>query len=85
MEKTTKNHHFHLPTDPSKRIEMVVAAFIGNGHLNRNVLANYYGLTQLQASTLLRDFLQHRINDVRWDSKRNSYRLIGYPIKNNTE
>ena len=75
----------HLPTDMSKRIEMVIAAFIGKGHLNRNILASYYGLTQLQASTLLRDFLQHRINDVRWDSKINSYRLVGYLKKHDLE
>ena len=83
MEKSSKPHHPHLPKDLSKRMEMVIAAFIGKGHLNRNVLAEYYGLSQLQASTLLRDFLHHRVNEVRWDSVTNSYHLIGYPTQQN--
>lgn len=81
MQKPHDLHQHSVPADLSKRIEMVVAACIGKGHVNRHVLAEYFGLSQLEASSLLRDFLQHRIHDVRWDAKNNSYVLLGYPTK----
>ena len=81
MEKNPTSNNSHLPADFSKRMEMVVAACIGTGFVNRHVLAQFYGLSQLEASSLLRDFLHHRIRDVRWDAKTNSYKLVGYPVK----
>ncbi len=85
MEKTSFSHHVPLTTDPTKRIESVVAVCIGMGYVNRHVLANYYGLTQLQASKLLREFLQAHIQDVRRDAKRDGYVLLGYPKKSDTK
>jgi hypothetical protein len=78
MEKKSSSHHSAFPTDPLKRVEMVVAACIGVGHVNRAVLADYYNLTPLQASLLLREFLTHRVQDIRRDAKNNGYTLVGY-------
>ena len=83
MEKTSFAHHTPLPTDPHKRVEMVVAACIGVGHINRDVLAEYYGLTQLQASIFLREFLQAHVNNIRRSPKSDGYTLLHYPKKRN--
>lgn len=71
----------HLPSDPVKRLESVVAVCISTGYVNRDVLAHYYSLSPLQASILLREFLQAHVNDVRRDTKCNGYVLLGYPQK----
>lgn len=81
MEKTSANHHSPLPVDLSKRIEMVVAVCISMGYVNRNMLAQYFGLSQLQASMLLREFLQHRVQDIRRAPHNDGYTLVGYPKK----
>jgi hypothetical protein len=81
MEKTSFSHHVSLPNDSAKRVAMVIAACIETGYINRVVLANYYGLTQLQASILLREFLQAHAQDVRREPKHNGYLLRGYPKK----
>lgn len=78
MENTFA-HHSSLPAEQTKRIELVVAVCISIGYVNRDLLAKYYGLTQLQASILLREFLQIHVNDVRRDIKQNAYVLLGYP------
>ncbi len=58
---------------------MVVAACISTGFVNREVLASYYNLHPLHASILLREFLSHRIKDIRRDAANNGYALVGYP------
>lgn len=79
MEKISSTHKPHLPPESLKRIDMVVAACIAIGYVNREVLVDYYDLTPLQASVLLREFLTHRVNDIRHDAGNNGYALIGYP------
>lgn len=81
MEKISVTHHSPLPVDLSKRIEMVVAVCISMGHVNRDLLAKYYRLSQLQASSLLREFLEHRVQDIRRAPHNNGYMLVGYPKK----
>lgn len=81
MKQTSFAQHTPLPTALNKRIEMVVATCIGVGHVNRDVLAKYYGLTKLQASILLREFFQAHVNDIRRDPKNDGYMLMGYPKK----
>jgi hypothetical protein len=76
--------HTPLPIDLSKRDDMVVAICISKGFVNRDLLAHYYGLSKLQASTLLRDFLEQRVHDIRRDDKNNGYILIGYPKRRET-
>lgn len=77
MTQTSAAHHSPLPTSPVKRVEMVVAACIGVGYVNRNVLVDYYGLTPLQASILLREFLQAHVNELERDPKNGGYVLLG--------
>jgi hypothetical protein len=85
MDKTSFLPHTSLPTDPAKRVEAVVAVCISVGQVSRDILAKYYGLTQLQASILLREFLQVHIHDVRrGDSERSTYILLGYPKRCDT-
>lgn len=74
-------HHATLPTELHKRVEMVIAVCIAHGHVNRDVLIEHFKLTPLQASVLLRDFLQAKSKEIRRDSKHNGYALIGYPHK----
>lgn len=81
MEKTSDTDNTALPTDPVKRVELVVAACLGIGHINRDLLASYYGLTPLQASVLLREFLQVHIQDIRRDANLDGFVLLGYPKK----
>lgn len=83
MQENHNQRNRQIPSELSKRIEMVIAACIHCGHVNRQVIADYYNIHQLEASTLLRDFIQHRVHDVRWDAKTNSYTLVGYPTKGN--
>lgn len=71
-------HHGALPTDLHKRIEMVVAACIAHGHVNRDVLIASFKLTPLQASVLLRDFLQVKSKEIRRDAHRNGYVLTNF-------
>lgn len=79
MKKSSASHHLSLSTNPLKRLEMVVAACISIGYVNREVLASYYNLHPLQASILLREFLRHHIKDIRRDVTHNGYALVGYP------
>lgn len=81
MEKTSFTDNIPLPIDSVKRVELVVAACLGIGYINRDLLASYYGLTPLQASVLLREFLQAHIRDIRRDGNLGGYVLLGYPNK----
>jgi len=58
-----------------KRVEMVVAACLNTGYVNRDVLSKCYQLTPLQASVLLREFLRHRSQEIRRDETHNGYVL----------
>ena len=84
MNKSPFDPHPSLPADPVKRVEEVVAVCIDLGYVNRDVLANHYGLSQLQASILLREFLQVHSNDVHSDTEHGAYVLIEYPSKRNS-
>lgn len=78
MENKTNTHRASFPTDPVKRVDSVMAVCVALGHVNRDVLAQYYGFTQLEASILLREFLQTHVKDVRRDTKNDCYVLLGY-------
>jgi hypothetical protein len=75
MEKFSFDHHLPLPTDSTKRVEMVVAACLSRGYVNRDVLSECYQLTQLQASVLLREFLHHHSQEIRRHETHNGYIL----------
>lgn len=77
--KKTFTPDTHLPSDPVERVKSVVAVCISIGYVNRNVLAKYYDLTPLQASILLREFLQALVNDVRRDVRYDGYSLLSHP------
>ena len=79
MDQTSNSCHAVLPAEVSKRVDMVVAVCMGKGYVNRKMLAKFYGLTQLQASILLREFLENRPHDVRHDCQNNRYVLVSYP------
>jgi hypothetical protein len=75
MEKISSADHLPLPTDSTKRVEMVVAACLSTGYVNRDVLSKCYQLTPLQASVLLREFLHHHSQEIRRDETHNGYIL----------
>ena len=79
MEKFSSSHHLPLPTDSTKKVEMVVAACLSTGYVNRDVLMKCYQLKPLQASVLLREFLHHHSHEIRRDETHNGYMLMKYP------
>lgn len=87
MKKTSHSPHWPLPEDTLKRLDMVVAACSETGYIDRDVLANYYKLTPLQASILLREFLTHHVRDVRPSATYRGYILKSDPTQkiNNDE
>lgn len=66
----------HLPSDISKRLEMVVSTCIETGYVNRDVLVQRFGLTPLQASLLIREFLEHHVNELQNDVPNKGYKFI---------
>lgn len=69
--------NIRLPTDAVERVEAVMATCVAVGYVNRHVLIQHYELAPLQASILLREFLQTHVDDVRLDTAKGGYVLIG--------
>ncbi len=75
MEKTL-NVRKPLPLETIKRVEAVANICIAVGYVNREVLIEAFGLTALQASILLREFLQIHVHDIRLDANKLGYVLV---------
>ena len=55
----TRNEKIDLPD----RISLVMQAYEKDGHVNRKTLMAMYGLSQIEAGVLMRDFIHaHAIN-----------------------
>lgn len=63
-------------SNPLKRLEMALIIHAEMGYVNRALLVDRFGMTQLQASVLLRELISERINDIKRDTRRHGYKLI---------
>ena len=58
-----------------KRIELVMSLQRSLGHVNRKALVEEYGLTQLEAGSLMRDFLHAHAKNLEWDMTNAHYKM----------
>ena len=61
--------------DAQTRLDVVSAIFKEHGHVNRHLISEKLALTKLQASQLLREFLNAHAALVAWDGVLNAYRM----------
>ena len=58
-----------------KRIELVISLQRSLGHVSRKALIEEYGLTQLEAGSLMRDFLHAHAKNLKWDMTNAHYKM----------
>lgn len=68
---TSKKFNIHL--DLEARVELVLAAHVIHGHVSRKTLMTIYGISQLQAGALMRDFIKTHPNNIEWVAKHAHY------------
>ena len=61
-----------------RRIDLVLEVCLEQGRVNRALLCETFGITQLQASHLLREFLRVYALVVAWDEEVGAYLLKEY-------
>lgn len=66
---------FHTTLDLEKRIELVISLQRSLGHVSRKALIEEYGLTQLEAGSLMRDFLHAHAKNLEWDMTNTHYKM----------
>jgi len=67
---------FSIGLDLSSRLALVTAAYVTLGHINRKILMETYGVTQVQAGALMRDFIEANSKTIEWFPENTHYRLI---------
>jgi hypothetical protein len=76
MKSHTLSHaRFDPSLDLPNRIALVESAYKKFGHINRKTLIATYGVTQLQAGSLMRDFIHAHANNLEWDVTHSQYRM----------
>jgi hypothetical protein len=66
-------HEFSQSLDLQGRIALVMAAHSAHGHVSRKRLMSMYGITQIQAGSLMRDFIHAYANDLEWNAHHSHY------------
>ena len=66
---------FGTTLDLEKRIELVMSLQTSLGHVSRKALVEEYGLTQLEAGSLMRDFLHAHAKNLEWDMTNAHYKM----------
>lgn len=64
---------FSVSLDLESRIALVIAAHMTHGNVNRKTLMNMYGITQIQAGALMRDFIHAHAKDIEWIAQHSHY------------
>jgi hypothetical protein len=64
---------FSHSLDLQSRIALVMDAHTAHGHVNRKKLMTMYGITQIQAGSLMRDFIHAHANDLEWNAHHSHY------------
>ena len=67
----THNKKIDLPD----RISLVMQAYEKDGHVNRKTLMAMYGLSQIQAGGLMRDFIHAHAINLEWHPTHSHYKL----------
>jgi hypothetical protein len=76
MKSHQKLHlHFDITLDLPKRIALVRAAYDELGYVNRKSLMTIYGITQLQAGSLMRDFIHAHARNIEWNKDNSHYNM----------
>ena len=76
MKSSQKLHlRFDTSLDLPKRIALVLAAYDELGYVNRKSLMSIYGVTQLQAGALMRDFIHANARNIEWNKDRSHYNI----------
>ena len=66
---------FDSSLDLSERISLVIAAYEMHGYVNRKTLIELYGVTQLQAGSLMRDFIHAHAKNLKWSMEHSHYSM----------
>lgn len=62
--KTLKKFSTNL--DLADRIELVMTAHLKRGYVNRKTLMDLYGVNQIQAGSLIREFINAHSINIKW-------------------
>lgn len=69
--RTLKKFNIHM--NITDRIELVMVAQLTHGHINRKILMQEYGITQIQAGALIRDFIKAHSVHIEWSPELKHY------------
>lgn len=58
-----------------ERISLVMQAYEKDGHVSRKTLMAMYGLSQIQAGALMRDFIHAHAVNLEWHPTHSHYKL----------
>lgn len=76
MKSHQKLHlRFDTTLDLPKRIALVLAVYDELGYVNRKSLMAAYGITQLQAGALMRDFIHAYASNIEWNKDKSHYTM----------
>jgi hypothetical protein len=76
MKSHQKFHlRFDTTLDLAKRIALVLAAYDELGYVNRKSLMTIYSITQLQAGSLMRDFIHAHARNIEWNTDKSHYNM----------
>ena len=65
--------------DLHERISLVMKAYDIDGHVSRKTLMTTYGLSQLQAGALMRDFIHAHAINLEWHPSNSHYKISVKP------
>ena len=66
-------NQFNVTLDLASRIALVMAAHMAYGNVNRKTLMLMYGVTQIQAGALMRDFIHAHAKNIEWIAHHSHY------------
>ena len=72
-KSSTQIHHHEV--DLQERISLVMKAYDIDGHVSRKTLMVTYGLSQLQAGALMRDFIHAHAINLEWHPSNSHYKI----------
>lgn len=67
---------FNVNLDLTARLLLVSDAYLLRGQINRKILVDTYGVTQVQAGALMRNFIEANSKTIEWFPENTHYRLI---------
>lgn len=70
-----------MKKDLSERVSLVMQAYAKDGYVNRKTLMAMYGLSQIQAGVLMRDFIQTHAINLKWHPIHSHYTFAVKPEK----